>query len=127
MNYRPEIDGLRALAVTAVILHHFDRAILPSGFLGVDLFFVISGYVITASLWHRNHSSTKDVLLGFYSRRVKRLVPALIFCVAITSLFAFLFSPTPGISIKQAYQRCSGCRISFYFSNPRIILEHRRS
>jgi peptidoglycan/LPS O-acetylase OafA/YrhL len=50
VNYRPEIDGLRALAVVAVIINHFNRSILPSGYLGVDIFFVISGYVITASL-----------------------------------------------------------------------------
>ena len=46
-KYRPEIDGLRAFAVIAVIINHFDKDILPSGYLGVDIFFVISGYVIT--------------------------------------------------------------------------------
>tara|TARA_B100000989_G_scaffold200617_1_gene151699 strand:+ start:627 stop:827 length:201 start_codon:yes stop_codon:yes gene_type:complete len=48
--YRPEIDGLRAIAVIAVIINHFNKEILPSGYLGVDIFFVISGYVITSSL-----------------------------------------------------------------------------
>ena len=49
-RYRPEIDGLRAFAVIAVIINHFNKDLLPSGYLGVDIFFVISGYVITASL-----------------------------------------------------------------------------
>jgi len=49
-GYRPEIDGLRAVAIAAVITHHFSDRLLPGGFLGVDMFFVISGYVITASL-----------------------------------------------------------------------------
>ena len=54
-SYRPEIDGIRALAVIAVIINHFNRDILPSGYLGVDVFFVISGFVITSSLV-RTHS-----------------------------------------------------------------------
>ena len=49
-RYRPEIDGLRAIAIVAVIINHFNSSILPGGFLGVDIFFVISGYVITKSL-----------------------------------------------------------------------------
>ena len=55
IRYRPEIDGLRAFAVVAVIINHFNKDILPSGFLGVDIFFIISGYLITSSL-----SATKN-------------------------------------------------------------------
>jgi peptidoglycan/LPS O-acetylase OafA/YrhL len=62
-NYRPEIDGLRALAVIAVIINHFSKDILPNGYLGVDVFFVISGYVITASLSNREYNSLGDFLL----------------------------------------------------------------
>ena len=51
--YRPEIDGLRAFAVVAVIVNHFNKDILPGGYLGVDIFFVISGFVITSSLYQR--------------------------------------------------------------------------
>ena len=83
LGYRPEIDGLRALAVVAVILYHVDHAWLPSGYLGVDIFFVISGFVITASLFSRKHETASDFLLGFYSRRVKRILPALIVFVLV--------------------------------------------
>ena len=62
MKYRAEIDGLRAFAVIAVIINHFNKDLLPSGYLGVDIFFVISGYVITSSLAGRkNKNFTKQV------------------------------------------------------------------
>ena len=50
-RYRPEIDGLRAFAVVAVIINHFNKEILPNGYLGVEIFFIISGFVITSSLY----------------------------------------------------------------------------
>src|SRR5262245_47806550 len=56
-DYRPDVDGLRALAVVAVIVNHFSNALLPGGYLGVDIFFVISGFVITASLVHQQSKS----------------------------------------------------------------------
>ncbi len=108
-SYRPEIDGLRAIAVICVIINHFNNEVLPNGFLGVDIFFVISGYVITSSLANREHSGyvitsslanrehehLGDFLLSFYARRIKRLMPGLVVCIAITSLVGFLFiSPT---------------------------------
>ncbi len=92
-KYRPEIDGLRALAVIAVIINHFNKSLLPSGFLGVDIFFVISGYVITSSLANKEHTSLGNFLLGFYARRIKRIMPALIVCIAITCVIGFLFIP----------------------------------
>ena len=61
-RYRPEIDGLRAFAVIAVIINHFNKAILPNGYLGVDIFFVISGFVITSSLYPSFIKSTDEVL-----------------------------------------------------------------
>ena len=77
-KYRPEIDGLRALAVIAVIVNHFNKDFLPSGYLGVDIFFVISGYVITASLSSKKRKkSFIHFIYDFYSRRLRRLVPAL--------------------------------------------------
>jgi len=86
--------------VVAVIINHFHKPLLPSGYLGVDVFFVISGFVITASLANRRSSSLGDFLAGFYERRLKRLVPALALFVLITSLFTCLFNPEPLQSLQ---------------------------
>jgi peptidoglycan/LPS O-acetylase OafA/YrhL len=90
-SYRPEIDGLRAIAVLAVIANHLGSAVLPGGFLGVDIFFVISGYVVTSSLVARPESGWADLLRGFYRRRFKRLLPALILMVLVSALLFTLF------------------------------------
>ena len=97
--YRPEIDGLRAFAVVAVIINHFNRSLLPSGFLGVDIFFVISGYVITGSLANHHSTTIKQLLIEFYARRIKRLLPALIICVGITGLIGCLIMAFPSNSL----------------------------
>jgi peptidoglycan/LPS O-acetylase OafA/YrhL len=99
-KYRPEIDGLRALAVIAVILNHIHPNLLPSGYLGVDIFFVISGYVITGSITNREVNSLTEHLSGFYLRRIKRLFPALITCIIVTSLLICLFNPKPADSLN---------------------------
>jgi peptidoglycan/LPS O-acetylase OafA/YrhL len=109
--HRPEIDGLRALAVVAVIVNHFNKEILPSGYLGVDMFFVISGFVITSSLAGRTSKNFGDFLTGFYTRRIKRLVPALVVFVIVTSIAICLFDPDPGPLLK------TGIASLFGFSN----------
>lgn len=106
--YRPEIDGLRAVAVLAVILHHFSNQLLPGGYLGVDVFFVISGYVITASLAARRSSSLSDLLLGFYGRRIRRLLPALLVCVLITAVLLCLVNPDPGMMLGVGWRSLFG-------------------
>lgn len=88
MNYRPEIDGLRAVAVLAVIAHHAG-APLAGGFLGVDIFFVISGYLITAILLTEMRDD-RFSLGGFYLRRARRLLPALILVVAVSCPVAWI-------------------------------------
>lgn len=98
-NYRKEIDGLRAFAVIAVIINHFNKNLLPSGYLGVDIFFVISGFVITSSLSNREDKKFWDFISSFYSRRIKRLVPALVFFVFISSVLICLVNPYPGLSL----------------------------
>ena len=96
IKYRPEIDGLRAFAVIAVIVNHFNKDLLPSGYLGVDIFFVISGYVITSSLSKRRDSKNfKKFIYDFYSRRIKRLIPALFFFVLVMGFFICFFNPAP--------------------------------
>ena len=99
-RYRPEIDGLRAFAVVAVIINHFNKEILPNGYLGVDIFFVISGFVITSSLYQRPSKNFKDFISGFYERRIKRLVPALSVFVLIMSITICLFNPNPIGSLR---------------------------
>src|SRR5262249_5677436 len=89
-QYRSDIDGLRAIAVSAVIAYHFWNDLLPGGFLGVDMFFVISGHVITASL-SKHAGSVQELFVDFYCRRIKRLLPALLACVTVTSLAGSLF------------------------------------
>ena len=75
-NYSPEIDGLRAIAVLAVVLYH--AGVGPnSGYAGVDVFFVISGYLITWLLAREKREHGRIDLLGFYARRIRRILPAL--------------------------------------------------
>ncbi|ATQ69444.1 MULTISPECIES: acyltransferase family protein [Methylosinus] len=100
MNHRPEIDGLRAAAVIAVIINHFDHSMLPSGYLGVDIFFVISGYVITMSIALQSKSGLGDFLSSFYTRRIKRLAPALILFVLAMSLATVALEPAPRESLN---------------------------
>ena len=93
-TYRPEIDGLRAIAVLAVIANHLGASVLPGGYLGVDMFFVISGYVVTSSLLARSESGGAALLKDFYKRRFKRLLPALTLMVLGSALlFTLVVSP----------------------------------
>ena len=76
IQYRPDIDGLRAIAVLAVVLYHFGLGGLSGGFVGVDVFFVISGYLITGII-HREMQRGEFTLVRFYERRARRIFPAL--------------------------------------------------
>src|SRR5688572_28624603 len=73
----PALDGLRAIAVAAVLLYHADVSWMPGGFLGVEVFFVLSGYLITALLWAEWRAAGSIVLRGFWVRGARRLLPAL--------------------------------------------------
>ena len=86
LKYRTEIDGLRALAIISVVIYHFFPLIMPSGFLGVDIFFVISGYLITNHFISLQKKNATNSLRIFYSRRIKRLFPALFVFFTITTL-----------------------------------------
>lgn len=90
-SYRPDIDGLRAMAVLAVVIYHFNKQWLPGGFVGVDIFFVISGYLITGIIYSRGADFS---FADFYGRRVRRILPAAIFVTAVTLIAgSFLLMP----------------------------------
>lgn len=108
IGYQAHIDGLRAMAVLAVIANHIDRSLLPSGYLGVDVFFVISGFVITASLRAKHGDSFRAFLQGFFQRRVQRLLPALMLCVLVTGVLIALLDPQPRNSLMTGISALFG-------------------
>src|SRR5271165_3191685 len=89
--YRADIDGLRAIAILAVIVNHFDSRLLPGGYLGANIFFVISGYVITSSLVSHPHLTLSSFITGFYARRMKRLLPALFVFILVSVIVGSFF------------------------------------
>ncbi len=111
LSYRADIDGLRAVAVLAVIASHLPEKFLPSGFLGVDVFFAISGFVVTASLLGQRRTKLAQLYVGFLARRVKRLLPALTICVAVTGSIVLATDPFPRHSID------TGLAALFGFAN----------
>lgn len=92
MQYRPEIDGLRALAVLPVLFFHAGFSGFSGGFVGVDIFFVISGFLITGILIHDNENK-KYSIVNFYERRARRLIPVFLFVLSITLLFSLFILP----------------------------------
>ena len=93
IRYIPAIDGLRAVAVIAVMLYHLGLSWIPGGFLGVDLFFVISGYVITRLLLDSIQRSGGLDLRAFYKARIRRLFPPLVFMIFVTIIYISIWAP----------------------------------
>lgn len=92
-SYRPEIDGLRAIAIVPVVLFHFDFAVVSGGFVGVDIFFVISGFLIGGILWTELQEKGRISLGRFFMRRVRRLAPAyyvMVFTTFVAGWFILL-------------------------------------
>lgn len=96
LHYRNEIDGLRALAVAGVLLYHldFEGGFISGGWLGVDVFFVISGYLICSLLFKEIEETGSISLSGFYLRRARRILPALLVCLVGSVPIAFIISKT---------------------------------
>ena len=90
LGYRPSLDGLRAIAVTAVVLYHADVSWMKGGFLGVEVFFVVSGFLITALLIDERHHSGGISLRQFWLRRARRLLPALYLLLIVVSVASIL-------------------------------------
>src|SRR3989442_10652423 len=99
--YRPGIDGLRALAVMGVLLYHAGVRWTPGGLLGVDLFFVISGFLITSLLIGELQRSGRIALAGFYGRRARRLFPALAAVLALAVGAMALFRPGDLVRFRE--------------------------
>lgn len=97
-GYIAEIDGLRAIAVISVVIFHLAPSILPGGFAGVDIFFVISGYVVSMSLARDTNDGFFRYLQKFYARRFVRLLPALVACLLITTFLSALVIPHSWLS-----------------------------
>jgi peptidoglycan/LPS O-acetylase OafA/YrhL len=97
-RYIPGIDGLRALAVLAVMTFHLVPSALPGGFVGVDVFFVISGYVVTGSLLRDAPLPFFGFLAAFYARRFRRIVPALVVFLGVTVLLGAMLIPPAWLS-----------------------------
>jgi peptidoglycan/LPS O-acetylase OafA/YrhL len=94
MVYRKEIDGLRAVAILPVIWLHSGLPYISGGFIGVDVFFVISGFLITTILMNESENGNFS-LLQFYERRARRILPALVVVIIITSIFVPFISVNP--------------------------------
>ena len=89
LEYRKEIDGLRAIAVLPVMFFHAGLNFIQGGFYGVDVFFVISGYLITSMILHQKSNSAFSIM-NFYERRARRILPALIIVMLACIPFAFI-------------------------------------
>ncbi len=128
LGYRPELDGLRGVAVLAVMAYHCGlRRLIPGGFLGVDLFFVLSGFLITVLLLREQQQNGRIHLPRFYLRRVLRLAPALVVMLAVCCVWAALRTkPDRAAVIYQAatLTACQSANWAACASVPMDLLGH---
>ena len=119
--YRPEIDGLRAIAVIAVIIYHakitfINTQFLQGGYLGVDIFFVISGYLITSIILTELIKSNSFSFKYFYERRIRRIIPVLLLVMVVTLPFAWIYLlPNNLINFSKSIFYSLGFASNFYF------------
>ena len=121
LTYRPEIDGLRAIAVGAVILYHaqitiFGHQPFKGGFIGVDIFFVISGYLITSIILKELVTTGSFSFKNFYERRIRRILPALLFVMLVSLPFAWMYLlPSSFVDFSKSILYSLGFSSNFYF------------
>ncbi len=119
IEYRPEIDTLRAISVFAVIIYHagvYNNLIFPGGYLGVDIFFVISGYLISKLILKEIANTKKFNLKNFYERRARRILPALVFVIIFTLIFSyFILLPTSFEGFAKSVISSLGFFSNYYF------------
>lgn len=107
-TYRKDVDGLRAVAVSSVVLYHAFQSAIPGGFAGVDIFFVVSGYLITGIL-HADLSAGRHAIFRFYERRIRRIFPALfVVLAASTVLAAVLLMP---LDLARYFRTLAGATV----------------
>jgi peptidoglycan/LPS O-acetylase OafA/YrhL len=112
------LDGLRGIAVIAVVLQHAWSFLLPGGFAGVDVFFVLSGYLITGLLLRDLRERGSIDLVGFYARRVRRIIPAALICIVATwILYTLLLGPVAGESLRVQATAATLSVSNFLFAN----------
>lgn len=115
MNYRADIDGLRAIAVLAVVIFHLGVPGFAGGYIGVDVFFVISGYLITSIICSKLETNSFSIA-GFYRRRISRLIPPLLATIAATTIAAaFVLTPHDLISYSRSAVAASFSVSNFVF------------
>jgi peptidoglycan/LPS O-acetylase OafA/YrhL len=115
ISYRPDIDGLRAVAVLSVIVYHLSKTALAGGYLGVDMFFVLSGFLITTIIWRE--AQLRDFsILRFYNRRIRRILPALLVLLFFTTIAAtILLLPADLIGYNRSLIATMAFVANFYF------------
>lgn len=117
LNYRADIQGLRAIAILLVIAAHAKVPGLAGGFIGVDIFFVLSGYLITGLLTHEIVTTGSVQFMRFYARRFRRLLPAMLFTLALTCIAAtIIILPSEQVSQASAAAAASVWLSNFYFA-----------
>jgi peptidoglycan/LPS O-acetylase OafA/YrhL len=117
-RFRKDIEGLRAVAILAVVLYHAHLGAVPGGYVGVDVFFVISGYLITDHLWREVQERRKLSFGSFYARRIRRLLPASFLVLATTAIASAIILPplTARATLKD------GVACALYVGNYRFAL-----
>ena len=121
IKYKPEIDGLRAIAVVAVILYHakinlFGHELFEGGYIGVDIFFVISGYLITSIILKEMILTNSFSFKNFYIRRIRRILPVLLFIMFVSLPFAWLYLlPSSFVDFSKSLLYSLGFSSNFYF------------
>lgn len=115
LKYRPDIDGLRAVAVLVVLAFHIGLSRFSGGFVGVDVFFVISGYLIS-SIILADINASRFTIKGFYERRIRRIFPALFAMLAVSSVVAYLYLlPVELVDYAKSMLAATGSASNLYF------------
>ena len=123
ITYRPEIDGFRAIAVVSVIIYHaqlgfnfFGFQFFQGGFIGVDIFFVISGYLITSIIFKELVTTGSFSFKNFYQRRIRRILPVLLFVMLVSLPFAWIYLfPSGFIDFSKSILYSLGFSSNLYF------------